>query len=145
VKIAPDLSDAEIEAIVDVAQRLNLAGIVATNTTVKRENLKTKIDESGGLSGKPLEKRSNEVVRKIHNFSKGKLPIIGVGGVFTAADAFEKIQAGACLIQSYTGFIYQGFAFARDVNSGLSKILAERGFNNLDEAVGADSKRKNVT
>jgi dihydroorotate dehydrogenase len=145
VKIAPDLSDAEIEAIVDVAQRLNLAGIVATNTTVKRENLKTKIDESGGLSGKPLEKRSNEVVRKIHNFSKGKLPIVGVGGVFTAADAFEKIQAGACLIQSYTGFIYQGFAFARDVNSGLSKILAERGFNNLDEAVGADSKRKNVT
>ena len=145
MKIAPDLSDAEIEAIVDVAQRLNLAGIIATNTTIKRENLKTKIDEFGGLSGKPLKKRSNDVIRKIHKFSKGKLPIVGVGGVFTAADAFEKIQAGACLIQAYTGFVYQGFAFARDVNSGLSKILAERGFNNLDEAIGTESTRKRAT
>jgi dihydroorotate dehydrogenase len=145
VKIAPDLSDSEIEAIVDIAQRLNLAGIVATNTTTKRENLKTKIDETGGLSGKPLQASSNEVIRKIHKFSNGKLPIVGVGGVFTAADAFEKIAAGACLIQTYTGFIYQGFAFARDVNSGLSKILAQRGFDNLDEAVGTDSTRKSAT
>jgi dihydroorotate dehydrogenase len=139
VKIAPDLSEAEIEAIVEIALKLNLSGIIATNTTIKRENLKTNIDEMGGLSGKPLEKRSTEVIRKIHRFSKGKLPVIGVGGVFTAADAFEKIAAGACLIQSYTGFVYQGFGFARDVNFGLAKILKEKGFKSIDAAVGADS------
>lgn len=138
VKIAPDLSEPEIEAIVGIAQKLNLAGIVATNTTVKRENLKTKIEETGGLSGAPLREKSNEVIRKIYQFSDGKLPIVGVGGIFTAADAFEKIAAGASLIQAYTGFIYQGFAFARNVNAGLREILKERGFNNLDEAVGTE-------
>jgi len=138
VKIAPDLSEAEIEAIIDIAQRLNLAGIVATNTTIGRENLKTKTDEVGGLSGEPLRKKSNEVIRKIYKFSSGKMPIVGVGGIFTADDAFEKIQAGACLIQAYTGFVYQGFAFARDINFGLAKILRENGFRNLDEAVGTN-------
>jgi len=139
VKIAPDLSEAEIEAIVDVALKLNLAGIIATNTTVNRKDLKTKNVEqigSGGLSGKPLEHRSNEVIRKIYRVSNGKLPIVGVGGVFTAADAFEKIAAGACLIQAYTGFVYQGVSFARDINFGLAKILKERGFQSLNDAIG---------
>lgn len=136
VKIAPDLSESEIEAIADIALRLNLAGIIATNTTVKRENLKTKIDESGGLSGMPLQKRSNEVISRIFRYTNGKLPIIGVGGIFTAQDAFEKIACGASLLQAYTGFVYQGFAFARDINSGLAKILKEKGFENLDEAIG---------
>ena len=139
VKIAPDLSEAEIEAIVDICLRLNLAGIIATNTTIKRGHLKTKIDENGGLSGAPLRQKSNEVISKIYRRSNGKLPIIGVGGVFTAQDAFEKIAAGACLIQSYTGFVYQGISFARDVNMGLRKILKEKGFGNLDEAVGSAS------
>lgn len=137
VKIAPDLSDAEIEAIVDIAQRLNLSGIIATNTTVSRHNLTTKINETGGLSGKPLRNRSTEVISKIYKYSNGKLPIIGVGGIFTAEDAFEKIAAGACLLQAYTGFVYQGVVFAREVNSGLAKILTEKGFTNLDEAVGS--------
>ncbi|HSK73617.1 MAG TPA: quinone-dependent dihydroorotate dehydrogenase [Pyrinomonadaceae bacterium] len=142
VKIAPDLSESEIEAIADICLRKELSGIIAANTTVSRENLKTnsikiaKIGQ-GGLSGKPLQKRSNEVISKIHKFSKGKLPIIGVGGIFTAEDAFEKIAAGACLVQAYTGFVYQGFAFARDVNSGLAKILKEKGFDSLNEAVGS--------
>jgi dihydroorotate dehydrogenase len=136
VKIAPDLSENEIEAVVDISIKLNLSGIIATNTTVKRENLKTKIDEIGGLSGKPLQNISNEVIQKIYKYSKGKLPIIGVGGIFTAEDAFAKIASGACLLQAYTGFIYQGFTFARDINFGLKKILKERGFNNLDEAIG---------
>ena len=145
VKIAPDLSDGEIEAIVDVCQRLNLAGIIATNTTVRRDGLRTNKTEiekigSGGLSGKPLQKRSNEIIRKIYVCSKGNLPIIGVGGIFTAEDAFEKIAAGACLIQAYTGFVYQGIAFARDVNFGLAKILRERGFKSLDEAVGSEGE-----
>ena len=140
VKIAPDLSEGEIEAIVDIAQRLKLSGIIATNTTVKRENLKTKIEETGGLSGKPLRKVSNAVISKIYKYSKGKMPIIGVGGVFTADDAFEKIASGASLVQAYTGFIYEGFSFARNVNAGLRKILKERGFENLDEAVGSEIK-----
>ncbi len=142
VKIAPDLSDAEIEAIVDICLKLNISGIIATNTTVKRESLKTKIDESGGLSGEPLQKVSNEVIQTIYKHSKGKLPIIGVGGVFTAEDAFEKIASGASLIQAYTGFVYRGFSFAQNINSGLLKILRERGFENLDEAIGSGENGK---
>lgn len=140
VKIAPDLSENEIEAITDIALTLNLAGIIATNTTVKRENLKTKITETGGLSGKPLQKVSNEVIKQIYKYSKGKMPIIGVGGIFSADDAFEKIICGASLLQAYTGFVYQGFTFARDVNSGLQKILKDKDFKNLDEAIGYNVK-----
>ena len=142
VKIAPDLSEAEIENIVDVALNLNLSGIIATNTTINRSNIKTKINETGGLSGKPLRTRSNEVISKIYRYSNGKLPIIGVGGVFTAEDAFEKIAAGACLVQAYTGFIYQGLTFARDVNFGLHKIMREKGFASLDEAIGSSVSSK---
>jgi dihydroorotate dehydrogenase len=140
VKIAPDLSDAEIEAIIGVALKLNLAGIIATNTTIKRDNLKSSINQTGGLSGKPLQKKSNEIISKIYKLSKGKLPVIGVGGIFTAEDAFEKILCGAALLQAYTGFIYHGVSFARDINSGLVKILRKKGFENLDEAVGQQNK-----
>lgn len=137
VKIAPDLHESEIEVIVDIALRLDLAGIIATNTTISRENLKTKPNEIGGLSGKPLQKKSNEIIKQIYKCSKGKLPIIGVGGIFSAEDAFEKIAAGACLLQAYTGFVYQGLTFALDVNLGLAKILQTKGFANLNEAVGS--------
>jgi dihydroorotate dehydrogenase len=140
VKIAPDLNESEIEAIVDIAQKLNLAGIIATNTTINRSNLKSNMNENGGLSGKPLQKKSNEVIKKIYKYSNGKLPIIGVGGIFTAEDAFEKIAAGASLIQAYTGFVYQGLGFAKEINSGLARILKEKGFANLDEVVGSQSK-----
>ena len=144
VKIAPDLSDAEIEAIVGISSSLNLAGIIATNTTTNRENLKMPINEVGGLSGKPLQKRSNEVISKIYRYSNGKLPIIGVGGIFTAQDAFEKIAAGACLIQSYTGFVYQGFSFARDINTGLAEILQKKGGKSVDEFVGTNRIRNQI-
>lgn len=140
VKIAPDVSESEIEAIVDISLRLNISGIIATNTTIKREDLKTETDEGGGLSGKPLQKLSNTVIRKIYTHSKGKLPIVGVGGIFNAEDAFEKIACGASLVQAYTGFIYAGFSFARDINLGLLKILREKGFNDLDEAIGTRIK-----
>lgn len=140
VKIAPDLTENEIEAITDIALKLNLSGIIATNTTISRENLKTKINETGGLSGKPVAKRSTEVIAKIYKYSNGKIPIIGVGGIFDAQDAFEKVCAGASLLQAYTGFIYQGFSFARDINFGLLKILKEKGFQSLDEAVGSGLK-----
>lgn len=140
VKIAPELSEAEIEAIVDICMRLEVGGVIATNTTIGRDGLKSPDVASfgeGGLSGKPLSKRSNEVISAIYLYSKGKLPIIGVGGVFTAKDAFEKIAAGASLIQAYTGFIYCGPAFARDINQGLLRILGERGFSKLDDAIGS--------
>jgi dihydroorotate dehydrogenase len=146
VKIAPDLSEGEIEAIVDICLRLNLDGIIATNTTTSRENLTTpagKIEEigQGGLSGKPLQNRSTEVISSIDRYSKGRLPIIGVGGISTSEDAFEKIGAGACLLQAYTGFIYQGFSFASDINKGLAVLLKENGFNLLDEAVGSNAEK----
>jgi dihydroorotate dehydrogenase len=144
VKIAPDLSEAEIEAAADICLRLGLSGIIATNTTVSRENLKTNRSEierigQGGLSGKPLQQKSTAVISTLYRHSKGKLPIIGVGGIFTAEDAFEKIAAGACLLQAYTGFVYQGFTFAHDINFGLARILKEKGFKSLDEAVGCKS------
>jgi dihydroorotate dehydrogenase len=141
VKIAPDLTESEIEAIVDICFRQNLSGIIATNTTISRENLLTenvnKVGD-GGLSGKPLQKRSNEVISTIYKYSKGKLPIIGVGGIFTAEDAFAKIGAGASLLQGYTGFVYQGISYAYNINIGLAKILKEKGFRHLDEAVGSE-------
>ena len=140
VKIAPDLSEAEIEAIVGIAQKLDLAGIIATNTTVSRSNLKTAINETGGLSGRPVREKSNEVIKKIYRYSNGKLPIIGVGGVFSAADAFAKIAAGAALVQAYTGFIYRGIGFARDLNAGLARILKEKGFADLNAAIGSNSR-----
>ena len=144
VKIAPDLSEIEIEAIAEICLKLDLAGIIATNTTIARVNLLTSENKVkqigvGGLSGKPIANRSNEVIGKIYKYSKGKLPIIGVGGILTAKDAFEKIASGASLLQAYTGFVYQGITFARDVNFGLAKILEEKGFTNLDEAIGIEA------
>ncbi len=143
VKIAPDLIEAEIEAILDIALRLEISGIIATNTTISRGALiSADVDNfgQGGLSGKPLSKLSTDVIATIHRFSKGKLPIIGVGGIFTADDAFAKIAAGASLVQAYTGFVYGGPSFARDVSLGLAATLRERGFKSLDEAVGSANK-----
>ena len=140
VKIAPDLTDDEIPMIVEIAQKFKLSGIIATNTTISRENLRSSLDEAGGLSGAPLRKRSNEVISKIYRSSNGELPVIGVGGVFTAEDAFDKIASGACLIQAYTGFVYKGPAFAREINSGLNRILSEKGFSDIEAAIGASTK-----
>ena len=143
VKIAPDLTSSEIESIIDIAIRYELAGIIATNTTISREALKTKDVASigaGGLSGRPLTKRSTEVVSEIYKYSKGKIPIVGVGGIFDAQDAFDKIAAGASLIQAYTGFVYGGPYFARDLNAGLADILRTQGLSTLDAAVGSAVK-----
>jgi dihydroorotate dehydrogenase len=144
LKIAPDLSESEIESIVDVAQRLQIAGVIATNTTISRAGLQTSSAQvaaygDGGLSGAPLRRRSNEVIALIYRLTRGKLPIIGVGGVFTAEDAWEKIRAGASLIQLYTGFIYEGPAVARRINQGLFAILKREGFRSLDEAIGCQA------
>jgi dihydroorotate dehydrogenase len=140
VKIAPDLDDAGIEAAVDVCSRHEVAGLIATNTTISRGGLKTRNAAeigAGGLSGRPLMARSTEIISKIYRFSNGTMPIIGVGGIFTARDAFDKVTAGACLLQAYTGFIYRGPSFAREINRGLTDLLIRSGFNTLDEAIGS--------
>ena len=141
LKIAPDLSESEIESIVEVATSFKIAGLIATNTTISRAGLATARAEieaygDGGLSGAPLRVRSNEVISLIYRLTRGELPIIGVGGVFDAADAWEKICAGASLIQLYTGFIYEGPSVAKRINEGLAEILKREGFASLDEAVG---------
>src|ERR1035437_9995929 len=140
VKIAPDLTEADIDEIADVCRRRRIAGIIATNTTTDRKGLVTEYYEelgSGGLSGKPLAAPSNKVISMIFRYAKGEIPIIGVGGVFTPADAFEKIAAGASLVEVYTGFVYRGPSFARYLTAGLVKSLKERGFDNVDQAVGS--------
>lgn len=145
VKVAPDLSFDAVDEILELAGKRNLAGIVATNTTITRpetndEQMKRVYAEAGGLSGRPLRTRSTEVVRHIHKQTGGRLPVIGVGGIFSAEDAWEKITAGASLIQVYTGLVYQGPALVKHIVSGLGKRLEERGFKSLQEAVGTDAK-----
>ena len=145
VKIAPDLEWEAIVSILDLAKTYQLAGIIATNTTIRRDGLKTQIlretrkpisEEAGGISGLPVRQRSTEVIRFIWQQTSGKLPIIGVGGIFTADDAWEKITAGATLIQVYTGWVYEGPWMVRRILQGLLNKLEENGFNSISEAVG---------
>jgi dihydroorotate dehydrogenase len=130
--------------IVKEIERLKIHGIIATNTTVSRANLLTDPERveafgEGGLSGRPLRTRSTRMIAELFELTAGRTPVIGVGGVFNAEDAWEKISAGACLVQLYTGFIYEGPRIAQNINEGLSKILEREGFSNLDAAVGCRS------
>ena len=123
LKISPDLSKNNISDIIEIVLSLKIDGIVATNTTIKRNNLKSKnINEPGGLSGKPILERSNEVIRYISEKSKGSIPIIGVGGIHSAQDAIDKINAGADLVQIYTGFIYEGPSLIKSINKALVNL-----------------------
>ena len=121
LKIAPDLSNEQLDDIIDIVSKTEIDGIIATNTTISRENLissKETIENigNGGLSGKPLEKKSTEVIRYISRKSGGQIPIIGVGGIHSAKDAIDKLDAGAILLQLYTGFIYEGPSLIKDIN-----------------------------
>ncbi len=141
VKVSPDLDQNNLELIVEVARRTSVDGIIATNTTTERAGLQTPAAlvnacGEGGLSGAPLQNRSTRMIANLYRLTAGSLILIGVGGIFTAADAWEKICAGASLVQLYTGFIYQGPAIARNINDGLAEILKREGFRSLDEAVG---------
>ncbi|MEE4197368.1 MAG: quinone-dependent dihydroorotate dehydrogenase [Bacteroidales bacterium] len=131
LKISPDLTDEQLDDVVETYHRTSIDGVVATNTTRSRENLKTKAEKiqqigDGGLSGAPLSQRSTEIIRYLHKKSKGKMPIIGVGGIMTVKDALEKLDAGATLIQVYTGFIYQGPAFVKKINQAILKNSLDR-------------------
>ena len=145
VKLSPDLDRDELENIVAVVQNNEIAGIIATNTTISRASLETRAEKvhaygAGGLSGAPLRNRSRKMIATIYNLTGGTIPLIGVGGIFSADDAWEMISAGASLVQIYTGFIYEGPAIARRINDGLRRIIADQGFVSLDEAVGSQAK-----
>jgi len=139
-KIAPDLSEAELADLV-AAMSGRVHGIVATNTTIQREGLQSaERDEAGGLSGRPLRDLSTQVIRTLWRLTGGRVPIIGVGGILTAGDAYEKIKAGASLIELYTGFVYGGPTTARQVAGGLRQLLMRDGFGTLVQAVGASAR-----
>jgi dihydroorotate dehydrogenase len=124
LKIAPDLTDTQLDDIIEIVAATQIDGIVATNTTIDRSQLQTPASEveaigAGGLSGKPVTARSTEVIRYIHQKTNGTIPMIAVGGIFTAADAIEKLNAGASLVQVYTGFIYEGPGMVKRICNGL--------------------------
>ena len=126
LKIAPDLTTEQLDDIIEIVQETRLAGIVATNTTISRAGLKTPAAEvndigAGGLSGLPVKRKATEMIRYIHTRSGGNIPIIAVGGIFTAEDAQEKLDAGASLVQVYTGFIYEGPTIVKKICAGLRR------------------------
>ena len=137
LKIAPDLEDAEISEIAGVAMETGVAAVIATNTTLSREGLVSKQKgQAGGLSGRPLLAPSTRVLARLYRETGGEMPLIGVGGVASAADAFAKIRAGASAVQLYTAMVFQGISVAHKVARGLDEILAHHGFGNVTDAVG---------
>jgi dihydroorotate dehydrogenase len=142
LKIAPDLEFEQQKNIAKIVIDNNIDGIIISNTTIARDlNLKSpKSFEIGGLSGKPLFKKSNEVLRNFYRLTDGKIPLIGVGGISNAEDAYTKIKNGASLIQIYSAFIYQGFSLVEKIKKQLSENLKKDGFKNISEAIGSSVK-----
>ena len=140
VKIAPDLEDIVIKSIVDTSIELGCAGIVATNTTIDRPDDSSIMSEKGGLSGKPLNKRSTEVIRLIADHTDGKWPIIGVGGISNSEDAWEKISNGASLIQIYSSMVFNGASVVKEIVNGLERKLKSKGMTDLRQAVGCSRR-----
>lgn len=132
LKIAPDLTNEQLDDIIEIITETGIDGVIATNTTISREGLKTDKDEveaigAGGLSGKAVRDRSTEVIRYLHQKSQGSFPIVGVGGINTGEDAIRKLEAGATLVQVYTGFIYEGPAMVKNINKAIVNWKQKRG------------------
>ena len=143
LKIAPDLSEKQLNDIINLAEKYKLSGFVCTNLTKNRKNLKLidkNIPEIGGISGKAVEDLSNKNISYIYKKTKGKFVIIGVGGVFSAEDAYKKIKLGASLIQLITGMIFEGPQLISEINQGIVKLLKKDGYKNISEAIGVDNK-----
>ncbi|MGB0438812.1 MAG: quinone-dependent dihydroorotate dehydrogenase [Paracoccaceae bacterium] len=137
LKIAPDLDAQGLEDVVDAARQTQIDGIIATNTTLDRTGLRSPhADQAGGLSGQPLFERSTRVLAQISDMTDGQIPLIGVGGVASAEQAYAKIRAGASAVQLYTGLAYGGLGLVQDIARGLDTRLAQDGFANVAEAVG---------
>jgi dihydroorotate dehydrogenase len=148
VKVAPDLTFEALDEILELVESRNIEGIVATNTTIARPLTEDAAAqrvyaETGGLSGRPLRARSTEVIRHLFRQTRGTLPIIGVGGIFTAEDAWEKITAGASLLQVYSGLVYQGPTITNQLVSGLREKLSQGGLTSVQQAVGIHASKKN--
>ncbi len=145
IKIAPDLSDEDVDAIADLALRERLDGLIATNTTIDRDVLRDPaapdVPAEGGISGAPLKPRALAVLRRLHARTEGRLTLISVGGIETADDAWERICAGATLVQAYTGFVYGGPLWPRRVNRGLMRHVRAAGLRSVQDAIGVDSAR----
>ncbi|MFJ6751622.1 quinone-dependent dihydroorotate dehydrogenase [Streptomyces sp. NPDC091266] len=146
VKIAPDLADADIDAVADLAVELGLDGIIATNTTIARDSLGLRSDpaltsETGGLSGAPVRERSLEVLRRLYARVGDRITLVGVGGITTAEDAWQRILAGATLVQGYSAFIYEGPFWCRGIHKGLAARLRNSPYATLADAVGAEHKK----
>ena len=138
LKIAPDLSETELQDVAEVALSSGVHGLVATNTTLSRDGLRgAHRGEAGGLSGRPLFQRSTRVLALLSALTRGKLPLIGVGGVASAADAYAKICAGASAVQLYTAISYQGLSLAADIVRGLDRLLEQDGYETVAQAVGS--------
>ena len=141
LKIAPDLNETELAEIAEVAANTKIDAIIATNTTLSREGLTSKHRaETGGLSGAPLFEKSTRVLARLSQLTDGKIPLIGVGGIGSAEQAYAKICAGACAVQLYSAMVYQGLSLATDIAKGLDQLLARDGFTNVADAVGSKQK-----
>ncbi|MFE9774182.1 quinone-dependent dihydroorotate dehydrogenase [Streptomyces sp. NPDC005931] len=146
VKIAPDLADEDVDAVADLAVELGLDGIIATNTTIAREGLglrsdRAVVEETGGLSGAPLKTRSLEVLRRLYARVGDRITLVGVGGVENAEDAWQRILAGATLVQGYSALVYEGPFWGRAMHKGLAARLRTSPFATLADAVGADVRK----
>lgn len=142
LKIAPDLSPSELEDVAQVALESGIDGVIATNTTLARDGLKSPgRAQAGGLSGAPLFDPSTRVLARLSRLTQGRLPLIGVGGIASAEDAYAKIRAGASAVQLYSALVYQGLSLAGDIARGLDRLLARDGFATVADAVGTDRER----
>lgn len=145
VKIAPDLADEDVLEIVTVVTQKEFAvdGVIVSNTTIDRPSTLKSINagQLGGLSGAPLNQRTTQLIAKVYKWSEGKIPIIGVGGIFSGQDAYEKILAGASAVQLYTSFIFHGPPVVKRIKQELNQLLKENGFKSVEEAVGKGNDR----
>jgi dihydroorotate dehydrogenase len=152
VKLSPDLSDGELKDICICLMKIKIDGIIMSNTTSTRPNgllsASAIVAEQGGLSGKPLKERSTECIRKVYQWTDGSIPIIGVGGIFTGNDVYEKLKAGASMVQVYSGMVYRGPGMVSKLRQELSERMLQDGYRRLDDVIGLDHedlywKRKN--
>ena len=142
VKIAPDLKEAVVDSIIEISLKHGVKGFVCTNLTKNRNNQKIldkNLPKIGSISGKPIEELSEKMISYVYKKTKGKAVIIGVGGIFSAKDAYRKIRLGASLVQMITGMIFEGPQVISEINQGLVKLLKKDGFKNISEAVGKDN------
>ncbi len=142
LKVAPDLTAGETEDVVEMVLQFGVDGIIVSNTTVSRpvSLMSNYAAQTGGLSGKPLFSLSTEMLRNFYTLTGGKLPLIGVGGIASAHDAYMKIRAGASLVQLYTALVYQGFGVVREIQVGLAELLKRDGLTHVGQAVGVDAR-----